>query len=95
MTRAEEQRMYTVDEVAKLLRVSARWLADQCRAERIEHVHVARQRRFTGPQVDALIVMLTIRPIERSTADRTRERVMRLLDRKGTRGKSDSAGVKR
>lgn len=84
--------LHTADEVAALLRVSARWLADQCRAERIEHIHVARRRPFTRKQVMALIETSTVRPdasVRMNTAraedhrklDATRQRVLRLLAR--------------
>jgi excisionase family DNA binding protein len=73
--------LYTVDEVAALLRVSARWLADQCRAERIEHVHLARQRLFTRAQVLALIESSTVRPDAMVRMGATRARVIRLLAR--------------
>jgi excisionase family DNA binding protein len=57
-----DEDFYTIEEVARRLRVSARWLADECRAERVEHVHIARQRRFTKQQVDALIAGRTVVP---------------------------------
>lgn len=57
-----DEDIYTIEEVARRLRVSVRWLTDECRAERVEHVHIARQRRFTQEQVDALIASRTVRP---------------------------------
>lgn len=45
---------YTVAEVARRFGVSARWLADECRAGRVEHVYIARKRRFTEDQVARL-----------------------------------------
>lgn len=73
---------YTIKEVARRLRVSPRWLADECRAERIEHVHIARQRRFTQAQVDALVASKTVRPTVHKELDATRERVLRQLARR-------------
>jgi excisionase family DNA binding protein len=78
---------YTVSEVAKRLGVSSRWLADECRAGRIEHIHIARRRRFTAKQVDALIAKHTVESTnviseEDKHLDRTRERVARRLARR-------------
>ena len=42
---------FTVEEAADQIGVSERWLADQCRAGTVEHVHIARKRRFTRQQV--------------------------------------------
>jgi excisionase family DNA binding protein len=77
---------YTVGEVAKRLGVSGRWLADECRAGRIEHVHIARRRRFTARQVDALIATHTVTPgsaisEEDRRLHRTRDRVAQRLAR--------------
>jgi excisionase family DNA binding protein len=78
---------YTVSEVAKRLGVSSRWLADECRAGRIEHIHIARRRRFTAKQVDTLIAEHTVEPTdviseEDKRLDRTRDRVARRLARR-------------
>ena len=78
---------YTVSEVAKRLGVSSRWLADECRAGRIEHIHIARRRRFTAKQVDALIAKHTVEPVDvisedDTRLDRTRNRVARRLTRR-------------
>jgi len=78
----EEDEFFTVQQVARLLKVSARWLLAECRAERVEHVHIARQRRFTREQVDALIASKTVRPAADRELDKTRERVMRELSRR-------------
>jgi Helix-turn-helix domain len=72
---------YTIKEVAQRLRVSARWLADECRAERIEHVHIARQRRFTEEQIRLLLAKKTVVPAVQKETDATRERVLRMLAR--------------
>jgi Helix-turn-helix domain len=81
-TRVAELATYTIAEVARKLRVSARWLADECRAERIEHVHIARQRRFTEDQIRSLLANKTVIPAVARETDATRERVMRMLERK-------------
>ena len=67
--------LYTVEEVARYLQVSARWLAHQCRAERFEHVHIARARR----QVELLVDSHTVIPDDHKKLDATRQRVLRLL----------------
>ena len=73
--------LYTVQEVARYLRVSARWLAGQCRAERVEHVHLARVRRLTRSQVESLVASRTVIPDDTKKLDATRQRVLRLLAR--------------
>jgi excisionase family DNA binding protein len=78
---------YTVSEIARRLGVSSRWLADECRAGRIEHIHIARRRRFTAKQVDALIAKHTLEPTDVPSEgddrlDRTRSRVARRLARR-------------
>jgi len=78
----DDEEFFTVEQVARLLKVSPRWLAAQCRAERVEHVHIARQRRFTREQVHALIASKTVRPAADRELDKTRERVMRQLARR-------------
>jgi excisionase family DNA binding protein len=82
-----EEVYFTVNEVAKRLGVSTRWLADECRAGRVEHVHIARRRRFTVAQVDALVARHTVLPeaaatVDVSRLDRTRERVVRRLSQR-------------
>ena len=74
--------LFTVDEVAERLRVSSRWLASQCRRERVEHVHLARRRLFTVGQVEALIASHTVRPVADVQLDATKARVLRLLERR-------------
>ena len=80
-----DEDFYTIEEVARRLRVSARWLADECRAERVEHVHIARQRRFTRQQVDALIASRTVLPSSERQLDVTRQRVLSRLAREKQR----------
>ncbi|GAA2369423.1 helix-turn-helix domain-containing protein [Dactylosporangium salmoneum] len=78
----EEIRYYDIPEVAKLIRVSARWLADECRAGRVEHVHIARKRRFTAAQVETLMAANTVKaaptPVEtaRTRAEKNLRRRM-------------------
>jgi Helix-turn-helix domain len=77
---------YTVPEVATRLGVSARWLADERRAGRVEHIHIARRRRFTAEQVDLLVKAHTVEPTgavseDAKRLDRTRVRVARRLVR--------------
>ena len=78
----DEEEFFTVEQVARRLKVSPRWLADECRAGRVEHVYIARQRRLTREQVEMLIASKTVRPAADQELDRTRERVMRQLARR-------------
>ncbi|WP_213008871.1 helix-turn-helix domain-containing protein [Paractinoplanes toevensis] len=73
---------YTVDEAAALLGVSARWLADECRAERVEHVRLARHRFFTHDLLLRLLASREVKSVEKE-ADRDLERIMRRLKRRG------------
>ncbi|WP_203821998.1 helix-turn-helix domain-containing protein [Paractinoplanes ferrugineus] len=69
---------YTVEEVADLLGVSPRWLADECRAERVEHVCLARHRFFTFDQIARMLEKHAVEPFE----DRpTQPHVARVLRR--------------
>jgi hypothetical protein len=71
---------YTIDEAAELLGVSPRWLADECRAERIEHVHLARHRFFTFDQLLRLLKKHEVEPLD-VRVDRELERVKRRIQR--------------
>ena len=73
---------FTIPEVAKMLGVSERWLADQCRDENIAHVYIARKRRFTSAQVEDLVRQHTKTPITIKAVDVERQRVERLLQRR-------------
>jgi hypothetical protein len=82
MTDQREDTFATVAQVARRLGISARWLADECRAGRVEHVYIARRRRFTPEQVDSLVRKHTIELTPTSEAtqlERTRDRVTRRL----------------
>jgi hypothetical protein len=78
---------FTVAEVATRLGVSIGWLADECRAGRVEHMHIARRRRFTSAQVAALVAQHTVQATPADMPEltqrlaRTRERVTRGLQR--------------
>jgi hypothetical protein len=74
-------KLFTVEEVAALIGVSQRWLADECRANRVTHVHLARRRRFTADQVHALLDRFTVTPIADRLAESHRARIMRRLER--------------
>jgi hypothetical protein len=76
-----EPKLFTVEEVAAAVGVSPRWLADECRADRVVHVLIARKRRFTADQVDQLLQRHTVQPAADRRADAARARVIRRLDR--------------
>lgn len=78
---AEEILTYDIKEVARRIRVSARWLADECRAGRVEHVHIARKRRFTAAQVEALLAKKTVKATE-APVDTARARAEKNLRRR-------------
>jgi len=74
---------YSIEETAALLGVSTRWLADECRAERIEHVYLARHRFFTHTQILKLLKSYEVEPAG-DRADRELARIMRRIGRDGT-----------
>jgi hypothetical protein len=77
-----EQALYfSVEEVARRLNVSPRWLADQCRDGRVEHVHLARKRKFTPAQVEKLLATHTVKPAEVEARERGYERAVRRVQR--------------
>lgn len=83
---AEEQELYySVEQVARRLKVSTRWLADQCRAELVEHVYIARKRKFTPAQVEKLLSTHTVEPVDFADRNRSYERAARRVQRDRSR----------
>jgi hypothetical protein len=68
---------YTVGQVAKMLGVSPRWLADRCRAEEVDHVYMARKRKFTPEQVKQVLAQYTVKGPDREAEQRELERIAR------------------
>ena len=82
-------RRYTIAEVAAELGVSQRWLADQCRSERVEHLFVARRRFFTEEQLARLIASFSVVPVGRlDPKEIQREKVKRRLEASSNRRRS-------
>ncbi|WP_045740251.1 helix-turn-helix domain-containing protein [Actinoplanes rectilineatus] len=77
----EQDLYYSVEQVARRLRVSARWLADQCRDGHVEHVHLARKRKFTPEQVQKLLDSHTVKPAEVREQERGHERAVQRVRR--------------
>jgi hypothetical protein len=75
----------TIKEVAAELRISERWLADECRAKRVEHIHMAGSRRFTRAQVEALIRANTVAAETDRALSAEQQRVLRELGRRRRR----------
>lgn len=82
---AKEPIYYSVAEVAERLKVSKRWLEDQCRSELVEHVHLARKRKFTPAQVQKLLERHTVTPPKTRTREKPLERIARTLERERPR----------
>ncbi|MGI5243057.1 helix-turn-helix domain-containing protein [Dactylosporangium sp. CA-139066] len=79
-------KLLTIDAVAELLGVSKRWLADECRAERVAHVYIARRRRFSTKQVEQLIERFSVQPRQKEPErlhPAVSNRVYRRLQRQG------------
>ena len=68
---------YTVSQVAKMLGVSSRWLADRCRAEEVDHVYMARKRKFTPGQVQKVLAQYTVEGPDREAELKEQERIAR------------------
>jgi hypothetical protein len=68
---------YTVGQVANMLGVSPRWLADRCRAEEVDHVYMARKRKFTPEQVKQVLAQYTVKGPDREAEQRELERIAR------------------
>lgn len=68
---------YTVSQVAKMLGVSSRWLADRCRAEEVDHVYMARKRKFTPAQVEKVLKQYTVEGPDFEAERRDQERAAR------------------
>jgi hypothetical protein len=77
----EEVLYFSVEQVARRLKVSARWLADQCRDGRVEHIHLARKRKFTPQQVRKLLETHTVQPADVAERERGYERAVRRVRR--------------
>ncbi|WP_436528208.1 hypothetical protein [Actinoplanes sp. HUAS TT8] len=76
-----------VAEVAKRLRVSARWLGNQCRSGLVEHVFLARKRSFTEDQVQKLLDAYTVTTPKQAARDKSTRRIAARVrrDRTGLR----------
>jgi hypothetical protein len=74
---ADAKIYYTVGQVAKMLGVSSRWLADRCRAEEVDHVYMARKRKFTPEQVKQVLAQFTVTGPDREAEQRELERIAR------------------
>lgn len=68
---------YTVSQVARMIGVSSRWLADRCRAEEVDHVYMARKRKFTPEQVKQVMAHYTVKGPDREAEQRELERIAR------------------
>jgi len=77
---------YTVGQVAKMLGVSSRWLADRCRAEEVDHVYMARKRKFTPAQVEKVLAQYTVEGPDREAEQKELERIARKAQAARARG---------
>jgi len=68
---------YTVGHVAKMLGVSPQWLADRCRAKEVDHVYMARKRKFTPAQVEKVLKQYTVERPNFEAERREQERIAR------------------
>ncbi|WP_433294631.1 hypothetical protein ACQP2F_33600 [Actinoplanes sp. CA-030573] len=80
---------YTVSQVAKMIGVSSRWLADRCRAEEVDHVYMARKRKFTPEQVKQVMAQYTVKGPDREAEQRELERIARESEK--TRARLENA----
>ena|ERR1700754_5017952 len=82
----DRQVYYTVKQVAKMIGVSSRWLADRCRAEDVEHVYIARKRKFTPSQMEKVLARYTVRGPDIEAERKENERIARSAARARARG---------
>jgi hypothetical protein len=80
----DEEFTYSVADVAKRLRVSARWLGNQCRSGLVEHVFLARKRSFTEEQVQKLLDTYTVTPPKQTARDKSAKRIAARVQRDRT-----------
>lgn len=59
-------RDYSLEEVAKALGMSTRWVRNQIATGNVEHIRYGHKIRFTSEQVEALRAANVRRPIEQS-----------------------------
>jgi excisionase family DNA binding protein len=64
-------RLYTCEEVSKMLGVGTDWVRRKTQGRQVEHVRLGRNVRFTEEQVHALISKFTAKSVPTSSA-RTR-----------------------
>jgi hypothetical protein len=75
----------TVEQVAKMVGCSPRWLADRCRAEEVDHVYLARKRKFTPEQAEKVMQQYTVKGPDREAERKTQERIARRVEQAKTR----------
>jgi hypothetical protein len=80
---------YTVSQVAQMIGVSSRWLADRCRAEEVDHIYMARKRKFTPEQVKQVMAQYTVKGPDREAEQRELERIARESEK--TRARVENA----
>jgi excisionase family DNA binding protein len=66
-----QPKLYTCEEVSKMLGVGTDWVRRKTQSRSVEHVRLGRNVRFTELQLQALIAKFTAKPIPASSA-RTR-----------------------
>lgn len=68
----ESRFLYSLDQVAEMTGLSARWLADRCRADKIDHENIQDSRRMSLEQIDILLEQHRVRPKDEEVAAQTR-----------------------
>lgn len=58
---------FTLNEVAKALGMSPRWLRDRIKFDKVEHLRYGHKIRFTAEQVEKLRSQFTVAPAPTST----------------------------
>lgn len=85
---ATQKIYYTLGQVAAMLGVSSRWLADRCRAEEVDHVYMARRRKFTPEQVQQVLAQYTVKSPDRDAEQRELERIAPEPQKESARSKN-------
>jgi len=71
---------YTVEDVARMLGTSPRWVANKCSTGEIEHVHLARKRKFTKEQVKRVLEQYTVKGPDFEAERAAQERIARRVE---------------
>ncbi|MEO8107236.1 MAG: helix-turn-helix domain-containing protein [Actinomycetes bacterium] len=84
------------EEIAQILGTSPWWVREQARRGRVPHLRLGRQRiRFLPEQVDVILTLSTVGPVEEPTESSSEEKVEPQLSALGSTARSVAAHRRR